>query len=183
MKLGSDSIFALSEITGMIGGDLMATQTIKSTGSKADAPTSHFSLRTWRSKVGKRAFDIVLSGLGLLILSPIFLLITILIKRDSRGPVFYRGMRLGRGDKPFSNLKFRSMRDEAASYAGPPLSAEDDPRITPLGKWLRDTKLNGQPQLWNVLVGEMSLVGRVPKKSRSSQPGRKQSTYSLLTAH
>jgi lipopolysaccharide/colanic/teichoic acid biosynthesis glycosyltransferase len=147
----------------------MAAQTIKSTDSKADEPTSHFSLRTWRSNVMKRAFDVVLSGLSLLILSPIFLLVSILIKRDSPGPVFFRGMRLGRGDKPFSILKFRSMREEAASYKGPPITAEDDPRITRLGKWLRDTKLNELPQLWNVLVGEMSLVGPRPEEPSLTQ--------------
>ncbi len=153
----------------MIGEDRMSTQTIKSTGSKGDASTTHFSLRTWRSEVVKRGFDIVLSGLGLLILSPIFLLVSILIKRDSRGPVFYRGIRLGRKDKPFSILKFRTMREEAASYAGPPLTSEDDPRITPLGKWLRDSKLNELPQLWNVLVGEMSLVGPRPEEPSLAQ--------------
>jgi len=147
----------------------MTTQTIKSTGSKADDPTSHFSPRAWWSKVVKRAFDVVLSGLGLLILSPIFLLVSILIKRNSPGPVFYCGARLGRGDKPFSILKFRTMIDEAASYTGPPLTAKDDPRITPLGKWLRDTKLNELPQLWNVLMGEMSLVGPRPEELSLSQ--------------
>ena len=147
----------------------MTTQTIKSTGSKANNPTSRFSPRSWRGKAVKRAFDIVLSGLGLLILSPIFLLIAILIKRDASGTVFYRGMRLGLGDKPFSILKFRSMREDAASYAGPPLTAEDDPRITPLGKWLRDTKINELPQLWNVLVGEMSLVGPRPEEPSLAQ--------------
>jgi lipopolysaccharide/colanic/teichoic acid biosynthesis glycosyltransferase len=147
----------------------MTTQTIKSTGSKVDDPASLFSLRSWMGKAVKRAFDIVLSGLGLLILSPIFLLIAILVKRDSPGPVFYRGIRLGRGDKPFSILKFRTMHEEAASYAGPPLTAEDDPRITPLGKWLRDTKLNELPQLWNVLVGGMSLVGPRPEEPSLAQ--------------
>lgn len=114
----------------------MATQTVKSSGSTTDAPPSHFNLRAWRSKAVKRAFDIVLSVLSLLILSPLFLLIAILIKRDSRGPVLYRGMRLGRGDKPFSILKFRTMCEEAASYAGSLLTAEDDPHITTLVKWL-----------------------------------------------
>jgi lipopolysaccharide/colanic/teichoic acid biosynthesis glycosyltransferase len=117
----------------------------------------------------KRAFDIVLSGVGLLILSPIFLLVAILIKRDSPGPVFFRGMRLGLGDKPFFILKFRTMREDAASYAGPPLTAEDDPRITSLGKWLRDTKINELPQLWNVLMGEMSLVGPRPEEPSLAQ--------------
>ncbi len=165
----SDPTFALSETAGIIGGNSMTTQTIKSTGSKADRPTSHFSLRAWRSRAVKRAFDIVLSGLGLLFLSPVFGLLAILIKRDSPGPVFYRGVRLGRGERVFSILKFRTMREEAASYAGPPLTAEDDPRITPLGKWLRDTKINELPQLWNVLVGEMSLVGPRPEEPSLAQ--------------
>jgi lipopolysaccharide/colanic/teichoic acid biosynthesis glycosyltransferase len=147
----------------------MSTQTINNAGSKVVASTSRFSLRARIGKVVKRVFDILLSGLGLLILSPIFLLIAILIKRDSPGPVFFRGTRLGRGDKPFSILKFRSMHEEASSYAGPPLTAEDDPRITPLGKWLRDTKINELPQLWNVLVGEMSMVGPRPEEPSLAQ--------------
>ncbi len=141
----------------------MTTQTIKSTDSKSDDLTSHFSLRTWMSKAVKRGFDLLISGLGLLFLSPLFLYIAILIKRDSPGPVFYRGPRLGRGGKPFGILKFRTMREEATSYEGPPVTAEDDQRITPLGKWLRDSKVNELPQLWNVLVGEMSLVGPRPE--------------------
>lgn len=96
-------------------------------------------------------------------LAPIFGLLAIAIKRDSTGPVFYRGPRLGMGGKPFGILKFRTMREEAASYQGPRVTAEGDPRITPLGKWLRDTKFNELPQLWNVFVGEMSLVGPRPE--------------------
>ncbi len=121
------------------------------------------SARKWRSAFSKRAFDICASALGLLFLSPIFAMLALAIKRDSRGPVFYRGPRLGRGDQPFGILKFRTMREEAASYQGPRVTAEGDPRVTPLGKWLRDTKLNELPQLWNVLVGEMSLVGPRPE--------------------
>jgi lipopolysaccharide/colanic/teichoic acid biosynthesis glycosyltransferase len=117
----------------------------------------------WRSGFLKRAFDIFASALGLLFLSPLFGLLAIAIKRDSPGPVFYRGPRLGLGGKPFGILKFRTMREEAASYDGPRVTAEGDLRITPLGKWLRDTKLNELPQLWNVLVGEMSLVGPRPE--------------------
>ncbi len=165
----------------------MTTQTIKSTGSKADELTSHSSLRAWMGKAVKRAFDIVLSGPSLLILSPIFLFITILIKRDSPGPVIFRGVRLGWGNKPFSILKFRTMREEAASYAGPSLTAEDDPRITSLGNpptgagWLRDTKLNELPQLWNVLVGEMSLVG--PRLEEPSLAQTWPEAEHLLSAH
>lgn len=127
--------------------------------SNAQAP----SPRKWRSGFLKRAFDIFASALGLLFLSPLFGLLAIAIRRDSPGPVFYRGPRLGKGGRPFGILKFRTMREEAASYDGPRVTAEGDPRITPLGKWLRDTKLNELPQLWNVLVGEMSLVGPRPE--------------------
>jgi lipopolysaccharide/colanic/teichoic acid biosynthesis glycosyltransferase len=81
----------------------MATQTIKSSGLKADDPTSHFSLLAWRGKAVKRALDIFASALGLLILSPVFGLLSLLIKRDSPGPVFYRGQRAKRGGREFSH--------------------------------------------------------------------------------
>ncbi len=103
------------------------------------------------------------SALGLLLISPLLALLALWIKRDSPGPVFYRGPRVGRGGKTFYILKFRTMYERPASYAGPRLTAKDDPRITPIGHWLRDTKLNELPQLWNVLKGEMSLVGPRPE--------------------
>ncbi len=111
----------------------------------------------------KRAFDIVASLIGLILLSPLFLFIAILIKRDSPGPVFYWGPRIGRHGITFKMLKFRTMYETQRSYAGPRVTCKDDDRITPLGKWLRDTKLNELPQLWNVLIGEMSLVGPRPE--------------------
>lgn len=114
-------------------------------------------------RVFKRAFDLTGALLGLLCLLPIFLWIALRIKRESPGPVFYRGPRIGKDGKPFGILKFRTMYDSPASYYGPLITAHDDRRITPLGKWLRDTKLNELPQLWNVLVGEMSLVGPRPE--------------------
>ena len=111
----------------------------------------------------KRAFDILMSAFGLIMLSPLFALLTILIQRDSPGPIIYRGPRLGKNGKVFNILKFRTMREEPASYAGPRLTASDDTRITPIGHWLRNTKLNELPQLWNVLTGQMSLVGPRPE--------------------
>lgn len=111
----------------------------------------------------KRLFDVCAAFGGLMFLLPFFMLLAILIKRDSPGPVFYHGPRLGKDGKPFSILKFRTMREEAASYAGPLVTAQDDPRTTPLGRWLRETKINELPQLWNVLIGEMSLVGPRPE--------------------
>jgi lipopolysaccharide/colanic/teichoic acid biosynthesis glycosyltransferase len=111
----------------------------------------------------KRAFDVIAAFLGLLVLSPFFGIIAILIKRDSPGPVFYWGPRIGRNGVQFKMLKFRTMYETPKSYRGPRVTSQDDDRITPFGKWLRDTKLNELPQLWNVLIGDMSLVGPRPE--------------------
>lgn len=111
----------------------------------------------------KRAFDVVAASIGLILLAPIFLLIAILIKRDSPGPVFYWGPRIGRNGRVFQILKFRTMYETPKSYLGLPVTCSEDERITSLGKWLRDTKINELPQLWNVLIGEMSLVGPRPE--------------------
>ncbi len=111
----------------------------------------------------KRAFDIFVSSFALIALAPVFSLIALAIKRDSSGPVIYRGPRLGFRGKVFSILKFRTMYEEPGSYSGPKITSYDDPRITNLGRWLRETKLNELPQLWNVLKGEMSLVGPRPE--------------------
>ena len=124
---------------------------------------SGFDVRAWGGKVAKRGLDVLLSALGLLILAPFFGLVAILIKREGPGPVFFRGPRAGLGGGEFGILKFRTMAETAESYNGPRITARNDKRITPLGKWLRDTKLNELPQLWNVLVGEMSLVGPRPE--------------------
>jgi len=111
----------------------------------------------------KRAFDITVSLLGLVFLAPYFGLIAIGIKHDSDGPVYYKGDRVGRGGKRFKMLKFRTMYETPASYAGSPITSNGDGRITPFGQWLRDTKVNELPQLWNVLHGEMSFVGPRPE--------------------
>ena len=111
----------------------------------------------------KRAFDVVAAFLGLLVLSPFLGVIAILIKRDSPGPVCYWGPRIGRYGVQFQMLKFRTMYETPKSYRGPRVTSQDDDRITPFGKWLRDTKLNELPQLWNVLIGDMSLVGPRPE--------------------
>ena len=142
----------------------MRTQTIKSVESKTDLTSTRFNLGAFCARALKRIFDILMSALGLLILSPVFGLIALVIKRESPGPIFYRGQRLGKGGKVFKILKFRTMHECPESYNGPRITAEDDERITPLGRWLRDTKLNELPQLWNVLRGEMSLVGPRPEE-------------------
>jgi lipopolysaccharide/colanic/teichoic acid biosynthesis glycosyltransferase len=110
----------------------------------------------------KRAVDIVLAMVGLLVLAPVMALIALLIKLDSRGPIFFRQERIGRDFRPFRIIKFRSMVTNS-QHAGPLLTCGEDPRITRLGRLLRRTKLDEFPQLVNVLIGDMSLVGPRPE--------------------
>ena len=110
----------------------------------------------------KRTFDIFLSLTGLILLSPFFLAIAILIKLDSKGSVFFRQVRIGKNGKPFEMFKFRTMM-EAEHWTGPPLSPKNDPRVTDLGAILRRFKINELPQLMNVLKGNMSFVGPRPE--------------------
>lgn len=110
----------------------------------------------------KRLFDIVASGLGLLVLSPLFLILAIWIKLDSKGPVFYRQVRVGRNNKDFRIYKFRSMR--VGSDKGSLVTiGGHDPRITKSGYFIRKFKFDELPQLINVFVGDMSLVGPRPE--------------------
>lgn len=113
----------------------------------------------------KRLFDILCASLGLLVLAPLGLLIGLLVKLADRGPIFYGQIRIGQFGKPFRIWKFRSMVVNAEQI-GAPLTSEDDPRITWLGRLLRKTKLDELPQLLNVLVGDMSLVGPRPELPR-----------------
>lgn len=110
----------------------------------------------------KRLFDIFASGLGLLFLSPLFLILAIWIKLDSTGPVFYRQVRVGRGNKDFRIFKFRSMR-VGADKQGLITVGGHDPRITRSGYFIRKYKLDEFPQLINVFIGDMSLVGPRPE--------------------
>ncbi len=116
----------------------------------------------------KRLFDIVGSLIGLVVLSPVFLVVSGLIRIDSGGPVFYRGLRAGRYGTPFKIFKFRSMVADADRVGGPS-TPEDDPRITRVGAWLRRYKLDELPQLINVLRGEMSFVGPRPEVFSETQ--------------
>lgn len=110
----------------------------------------------------KRLFDIVASGLGLIVLSPIFLVLAIWIKLDSKGPVFYRQVRVGLNNKDFWIFKFRSMRVGADKGSLVTIGGRD-PRVTRSGYWIRKFKLDELPQLINVFVGDMSLVGPRPE--------------------
>jgi len=110
----------------------------------------------------KRLFDIIFSLLGLILVSPLFLFIGILIKRESPGPAFYRGKRVGKNGKEFRIFKFRSMVLDAEKIGGPSTSA-DDPRLLKIGKFLKKHNLDELPQLINILKGEMSFVGPRPE--------------------
>jgi lipopolysaccharide/colanic/teichoic acid biosynthesis glycosyltransferase len=113
----------------------------------------------------KRGFDVVASGVGLIVLSPLFFVIAIAVRLNSRGPVFYRARRVGRYGKEFLLYKFRSMITDA-DQIGPGITSAQDNRITSVGRFLRRTKLDELPQLINVLRGEMSLVGPRPEDPR-----------------
>ncbi|MEA3536493.1 sugar transferase [Rhizobium sp. CC-YZS058] len=110
----------------------------------------------------KRAIDIAGAFSGLLVLAPVLLLIALLIKLESKGPVFFRQLRTGRNEVPFEILKFRSMYTDRCDRSGVQQTISGDPRITKVGCFLRRTNLDEIPQLWNVLVGDMSLVGPRP---------------------
>lgn len=120
----------------------------------------------------KRLLDVVSSAILLLILFPVFVLISILVKASSPGPIFYKSMRVGHCGSLFPFVKFRSMRPDADKHLeklqsqnekdGPIFKMKSDPRITPIGKFLRKYSLDELPQLWSVLVGHMSMVGPRP---------------------
>ncbi|MFB0534686.1 MAG: sugar transferase [Anaerolineae bacterium] len=117
----------------------------------------------------KRILDLCLAVVGLVLSAPLFLLIALAIKLDSRGPVFFRQERLGLHGTPFTTIKFRTMVQEAETRSGPVWAREDDPRITKVGKLLRKGRLDELPQLLNVLKGEMSFVGFRPIRQHFAQ--------------
>ncbi len=121
------------------------------------------ALRGWKLSV-KRAMDVVVSGTGLVLLSPFLMLVALAIKVESKGPVFYTQVRVGLDGRPFEMIKFRSMRVDAEEASGPVWATEDDPRRTRLGTFLRKSSIDELPQLINVLLGDMSLVGPRPER-------------------
>ena len=112
----------------------------------------------------KRALDIILSFIALILLMPVYAIVALIIKRTSPGPVFYLQERIGLHNKPFNIIKFRSMVDNAETSGQPQLSSDDDPRITPFGRFMRKYRIDELPQFWNVLKGEMALVGPRPER-------------------
>lgn len=119
-------------------------------------------LPTWQ-RILKRGFDIVFSLIALILLLPLYIFLAIGVKKSSPGPIFYRQERIGYHGKPFHIIKFRSMKDNAET-SGPMLSSKSDDRITPFGKFMRQYRLDETPQFYNVLIGDMSLVGPRPER-------------------
>ena len=117
------------------------------------------------SDKAKRAFDFVVSLIALIVLSPILVTVALIIKFSSPGPIFYRGLRIGLRGHSFHICKFRTMVIDAEKLGGS-ATAEDDPRITPIGKFLRRHKLDELPQFLNVFFGDMSLVGPRPEVAK-----------------
>jgi exopolysaccharide biosynthesis polyprenyl glycosylphosphotransferase len=114
--------------------------------------------------VSRRALDVLLSTLGLLLALPLVLLVAVAIRLESRGPVLYRQERVGRNGRHFTLAKFRSMRADAEAGSGPVWAGADDPRITRVGRWLRKLRIDEIPQLWSVIRNDMSLVGPRPER-------------------
>lgn len=112
----------------------------------------------------KRILDCVASGLGLIVFSPLFLIIWIAIRLESSGPAIFSQERIGYLGRPFTIYKFRSMRIDSEQDGHPALCSKDDSRLTKVGKFLRDHHLDELPQLWNVFRGDMSFVGPRPER-------------------
>ncbi|MDX1645338.1 MAG: undecaprenyl-phosphate glucose phosphotransferase, partial [Thermoanaerobaculia bacterium] len=147
--------------------DILQYATLKATLEDLDGTPvinlSQVPLQGWKS-LAKRLMDIAIAAAALLVLLPFFPLVAYLIKREDGGPIFYRQERMGLDGKPFMILKFRSMKVGAESSTGPVWAIEDDPRRTRVGRWLRKWSLDELPQLWNVLKGEMSIIGPRPER-------------------
>lgn len=120
----------------------------------------------------KRGFDLVVATFLLVILIPVATVIALLVKLESRGPVFFLQERIGRGDRPFTIIKFRSMKFNVQDREGTQAGTRNDPRVTRIGRIIRSTSLDEIPQLLNVLKGDMSMVGPRPHASKSSVDGR-----------
>lgn len=128
----------------------------------------------------KRAFDIVTSVIGLVLLSPLLALIALQVKLSSQGPVLYSQERIGQYGLPFRIYKFRTMITQAESDGVPHLTEDNDPRITGVGRWLRKYRLDELPQLWNILRGDMSIVGPRPERPYFIEQIMKEAPYYCL---
>ena len=163
--------------------DLLQFMVLRSRVEDLDGlPTINLSetpLEGW-SRFVKRGFDLAVAGAALVVLSPLMLLVAAAIWLEDRGPVFYRQIRMGLDGKPFDILKFRSMRVTAEAETGAVWADRDDPRRTRVGKLIRGWSLDELPQLWNVLVGDMSIVGPRPERPQFVEQFRSEYPHYML---
>jgi exopolysaccharide biosynthesis polyprenyl glycosylphosphotransferase len=163
--------------------DLLQFMVLRSRVEDLDGlPTINLSdtrLDGW-SRFVKRGFDLVVAFAALVFLSPVMLLVALAIWIEDRGPVFYRQMRMGLDGKPFAILKFRSMRVGAEAETGAVWAAKNDPRRTRVGSFIRAWSLDELPQLWNVLVGDMSVIGPRPERPEFVEQFRAEFPHYML---
>ncbi len=157
-KRGKVDIKVYPDMFAYMAGDL----SVDDLGGTPLITVRDTALRGWKLSL-KRGLDIVGAVIGLVLLSPVMLLTALLIRRESPGPVFYTQERMGLDGKPFQMIKFRSMRQDAEAN-GPGWTVENDPRVTRIGAFMRRTNWDEIPQLINVLLGDMSLVGPRPER-------------------
>src|SRR5690606_16446982 len=147
--------------------DVLQYATLKATLEDLDGtPAINMSQEPFQgwSSLAQRTMDVVLSGAGMLVLLPLLPIIALAIWLDDKGPIFYRQERMGLDGKPFQIWKFRSMRMNAEASTGPVWAVRDDPRRTGVGAFIRQWSIDELPQLWNVFVRDMSLVGPPPER-------------------
>ncbi len=158
VELLNARVFLLSDIPRSYAGSLITDfYTIP-------AVELNYSELSLGKRFVKRTFDIISCSFAVILLSPLYLLLAILVKLSSKGPVFFRQQRVTRDGKVFGMLKFRSMRIDMPEQNGPHFTEENDPRITKIGRLLRKTSLDEIPQFFNVLSGSMSLIGPRPER-------------------
>jgi Undecaprenyl-phosphate glucose phosphotransferase len=163
--------------------DLLQFMVLRSRVEDLDGlPTINLSetpLEGW-SRFLKRGFDLIVAGVALIVFSPVMLAVAIAIKLGDGGPVFYRQERMGLDGKPFDIFKFRSMRVGAESDTGAKWAEKDDPRRTRVGRFIRETSLDELPQLFNVLLGDMSVVGPRPERPQFVEQFRAEFPHYML---
>jgi exopolysaccharide biosynthesis polyprenyl glycosylphosphotransferase len=163
--------------------DLLQFMVLRSRVEDLDGlPTINLSetpLEGW-SRFVKRAFDLAIAGAALVVFSPVMLAVAIAIWLEDRGPVFYRQIRMGLDGKPFEILKFRSMRVGAEKETGAVWAEKDDPRRTRIGRFIRAWSLDELPQLWNVLIGDMSVIGPRPERPEFVEQFRAEFPHYML---
>ena len=128
----------------------------------------------------KRAFDLLVGTAALLVFSPVMLVVALAVWLEDRGPVFYRQIRMGLDGKPFEIVKFRSMRVGAETVSGAVWAEKDDPRRTKVGRFIREWSLDELPQIWNVLIGEMSVIGPRPERPEFVEQFRAEFPHYML---